>query len=146
MRSLRNISDITALLIVLYLIYLGGNSAYKILGMITPWYTVEKIHVDDFKQEENSNRVITYKRFVHKDFTADWFVQIINQNEGEPQCHGSGKSRYKKSKEKKELKVTVEWFVGKKCNLKPGQYKINTIWVNEDGRSIQSVSNAFNVS
>lgn len=143
MASIKKLTDIAASLIIVYFMFLAISWGNERKQRAAPWYTVNFVKVEDHVQG-SENKIIYYDRTVHYDFSADWFVKVESYSTGQTECYGNGSSRYEASDSSE--KVSLEWYVGKDCKLKPGEYTLNTIWVKKsDGASIQNFSNKFTV-
>lgn len=91
------------------------------------WFVVKNVFVPDHLEGENP--LLVYARTVHKPFNATWNVDVHLLGEAETSvCTGSGNSTYTSTEVLPESGVELSWFIGKRCQLKPGNYTLHTTW------------------
>lgn len=104
--------------------------------------SVNKVYVPDHLIGEDPEMV--YDRTVNEAFYGRWLVRIYSIESDLPVCSGSGSALYD---EVDSLRgVTLSWYIGKQCNLQPGQYLLRSTWsVGEGYPPVRNTSNVFEV-
>lgn len=105
------------------------------------WMIVNKVYVPDFYVGEDPE--IIYDRTVVKAFFGRWNVKIYDAETTIPVCSSQGTNLYEPIDY--PVGVTLSWYLGKQCNLKPGRYLMRSIWVVGDGLMARNTSNIFEV-
>lgn len=113
------------------------------------WFTVDSVHV--FDTQAGADPVLTVKRHITRPFKATWLVEVERETSKKTffaVCTGQGTNLYRTDNELPEGEaLNLEWWIGKRCNLRPGRYRIDTQWtfVNQGGQAVRAVSNVFTV-
>jgi len=133
-----------------FLVWFGSIYAYDSYKSTIPAsdFFTAKVEVPDMKVGDNS--IIVYDREIKKDFIGTFHAEIKSVENIITVCDGDGSGiKYDSSDKLDPSKVTLEWFIGKKCNLLPGQYYLETTWVinneNWPTKYYTSISNIFEV-
>ncbi len=113
------------------------------------WYVVRNIYVADF-EEGNTQAPVIYDREIRRPFFGEWIVEIHPVGRQENACPGStGKSHYEPKDELPASGVTLDWYLGKPCALRAGQYVMRTYWkiqaANYPQKEVTFTSNVFSV-
>jgi hypothetical protein len=92
------------------------------------FFQINNVSVPNFIEGEDPN--IIYDRQVKKPFYATWNVEIHRAGEATDYayCTGNGTNLYTPKEQLPDAGVKLSWFVGKICNLPPGQYTAQTNW------------------
>lgn len=120
---------------------------YKNSLPISQWFVATQLYVPDFNADEPP--FILWDRTIKKPFTADWVVNVqafLPSSKTFNTCYGDGRGSYSPEKALPAEGVTLEWFVGKKCFLLPGKYRLEATWIiHRDGYEDVTVKIASNV-
>lgn len=123
--------------------------AERIAEPAETWLYIRNVAVPDHIEGENP--VITYDRDIRRNVRASWVAEVHSVT---PEglfltCTGNGTNSYKVNERLPEAGVSLEWFMGKNCDLKAGRYIIETEWfLHIDGypeKVTSFVSNPFSV-
>lgn len=113
------------------------------------WFVVNQIYVTDHQQNEEP--IFTYDRTIKKPFYGTWKVevQVVEQGKMYTICDGEGNNEYK-PEHTLPPDADMEWFVGTRCNLQPGTYRLAAYWhinvPNYPVMKYEAVSNVFRVT
>lgn len=114
------------------------------------WLDVQAIRVPDFAEGEDP--LLLYEMDRKEKVVGEWnaMVRPVGEPTNETRCPGSGQATYKPNVKMPDTGVRMSWFMGKHCNLKPGQYVIDLgITFTPDGQSVpkteEAVSNVFTI-
>ena len=115
-----------------------------------PFIEISELTIPD--HATGSNPTITYDRFVRRDTIADWVVEVMKKKDGAftEVCSGSGRSDYRLDEDRSSKSMVWDVYVGRRCNVSPGTYKVITSWrtIGWLGRAdeVRATSNEFTVS
>ena len=119
--------------------------SYQKLWQVPDRYmTVQQVHVDDSVHHDEID--LLYDRAVLRSFGANWKAKVYSTDDlTKVVCEGGAFHYYEPSDVVSD--VTLEWFIGRKCNLDPGKYVMKTAWVvvNASNVVITNTSNVFTV-
>lgn len=87
------------------------------------WFIIRQVSVADFSAGTNDAPVV-YDREIRRAFEGDWIVKVITVPDNHFVCSGNGANYYEPQDKVPEIGVTFKWFVGKDCDLSPGQYAL----------------------
>jgi hypothetical protein len=116
-----------ALLVVWLVIQISGfvRSTQREIVSPTSWFEVREIYVPDHVQ--GTNPPVTYDRVIHEDFRGFWVVEVQRREADgatHAACSGSGVSDYETTDTIPNHRVSWTWFVGRNCEVRPGQYRL----------------------
>jgi len=85
---------------------------------------------------EGDNPRINYYRNIKRYQRGEWYARVESVAAENIICQGSGNGLYTET-DGFELypnpdKMTLNYYMGKPCNLKPGKYRIRTSWLMRD--------------
>ena len=113
------------------------------------WFKVDQMLVMD--AEEGTQPRMSVIRQINKPFLAEWVATVrrLDPDGLTLACVGDGKSHYI-PEGRLPLNMNLEWWVGKKCDLQPGRYQVDTKWILEipgygDRRVVEVRSNIFTI-
>lgn len=91
------------------------------------FFEVHQLYIPDMPAGENP--AILYDRAIKTSFHGTWVaeVQMIQGSGFYSVCRGKGESNYSPQKALPDP-LTLDWFMGTKCNLSPGKYRVEVIW------------------
>ena len=120
-------ASIAAFLVIAVLAAYSGFT--KFINRPDSFMTVHVV-VPDHKQGEDPE--IIYERNIKRAASGVWVVEAnCKQNEGncdsQPKCSGSGAHSYKPV-EAGITRPQLSYYIGQKCILDPGVYKLSTWW------------------
>lgn len=108
------------------------------------WLDVEAIRVPDFEQGSDPNLIYEVARKVEVFGIWSAVIRPIGEASNEVRCTNTGNGKYKTTTKLPDKGVTLSWFMGKDCNLGPGQYVIElNITFTPDGESVPKTEEAF---
>jgi hypothetical protein len=150
MRRLKKVINILPWSFLVIFVWMYGQDLKEQLTGNENWYEVQSVTVMDAHEGDVPRMEVT--RFVNKPFVAEWVATVrqLTKDGLETTCVGSGKSQYiPESKTPKDL--DLDWWLGKECPLKPGRYKVDTLWTLDvpgyrGPREVMSRSNIFTVT
>lgn len=121
------VGAVLASLIIMSLNY--WNDRARHLEPSERWMTVSKLEVADHQVGEDA--VVILNREILQNFTASWIAEVHEQQE-EPDrfaraCWGNGINDYAQG-ETLPTPLKLSWFMGVKCNLKAGRYRLCGTW------------------
>lgn len=127
-----------------------GVTQWRAHEPASTWFEVKHIYV--LPAVEGSPIVINVERLIHKPFYGQW-TSTIKEITGygvAVACTSTGNSDYRPETVLPKP-VTLDWWTFPiQCNLKPGQYRIDTVWTftppNYPEKSVRHDSNVFTVS
>lgn len=113
----------------------------------TDWFVVQNLSVADSFAYNYSIPVI-YDREIKKDFAGEWWAEVKNAiDKSVTDCRGHNSSKYTVDDSLPPAGVDLEWMVGMKCHLGPGQYYLEINYVispiNYPDKEYRAVSNVF---
>jgi len=89
------------------------------------WMTVERLDIRD--AAEGETQPIDYERTFHRAFTGRYIVAVWSLTRERLECDNeSNWVRYRKGRHKS--RVDLRWFMGRECNLAPGDYELSATW------------------
>jgi len=120
-----------AIVIVIGVIYFTTLATRQYRATIPPnaWIAINEIFVPDHVQGEDP--MIIYDRLIRQDFPGMWVAEVQREEPGamfSPTCLGSGVHEYRTDMVLPERRVPLSWFMGKKCELAPGRYRVRATW------------------
>ena len=132
-----------SLLIVAVVVLLVAAVIHGTIRDLDPedFMVVNKVYVPDFPPWIDVEMI--YDRIIRQNFEATWTVTIENAITGVIVCKGSDTSQYRV--DEKLPAITLEWYIGKSCDLEPGKYFLSTLWELDNGVLIDNTSNVFTV-
>lgn len=93
------------------------------------WFQINEVFVPDHRV--GSNPKMIYDRTVRERFRGFWIVEVQRFEPGgrdtdlfSPACSGSGISEYEPADYIPDNTVTWQWFIGRECDVPPGQYRL----------------------
>jgi hypothetical protein len=110
------------------------------------FFSVKTLSIPNFIEGEDP--LISYDRDIKKEFYGDWIVSIHQVKTGEdyPICSGSGSNHYITGETLPKVGVTLDWFIGKSCDLHAGQYTIQASWgIHGDSFSVKHYTHNSNI-
>lgn len=114
------------------------------------WFEVFSLYVPDHPQ--GANPVLLYDRTIRESFTGLWVVEVQRREPNgsfSNECSGSGVSEYEPRDVLPDNGVTWEWFLGRKCAVEPGTYRLMAVYdMRKDGypmKRYKATSNVFEV-
>ncbi len=114
------------------------------------WFEVRSVHV--FDTFEGFPPKMAVDRTIHRPFQGDWIATVMRQESGgrfTTYCPAPGSSDYRPTASLPENLDLNWWTWPRKCDLPPGVYRINTLWVlnlPEDAtKYVRVTSNEFKV-
>lgn len=136
-------------------IAMGGNFVWSLysdhqkrLAPSTDWLLVQSINVADGNAFDPKLPVI-YDRTILRPFYGEWRAEIRQTKTQFTACFGSGESYYEPKDTLPNAGVTLEWFMGRRCDLSPGQYYLEVNYkispLNYPDKSYRVVSNLFTI-
>jgi len=98
------------------------------LAPVTEYFEVRQIAIPDHSQGEDP--IIIYDRTVHKPFRGTYNIEIQKAGTLQPleSCIGRNTINYSPEKKLPEDGPTLSWFLGKKCDIPAGSYRIEACW------------------
>ena len=103
--------------------------------------TINKVFVPDHAAGQDP--YIIYDRDNWKDHEAAYHVEVVVAGTDKLVCENRGIGAYKKGD--KITDKTLNWYVGKRCNLKSGRYLLKTHWRISESVHLHNTSNVFYV-
>lgn len=100
---------------------------------VTDWMIVRDVVFPDYI--EGNDPLILYDRQIVREFTGKWFVVLHPKSLPDSvACHGDGEFRYQPNIVIPDKRMLMSIFVGKDCDLIPGEYFGEVRWeVKPDG-------------
>ena len=130
-----------------FLVWFGSIYAYDSYKSAIPVsdFFIAKVEIPDMKVGENP--IIVYDRKIKKNFIGTFHAEIKSVENIITVCAGSVSGiKYDTTDKLDPSKVTLEWFLGKTCNLSPGQYFIETTWtINNENWPTKYYTNTSNI-
>lgn len=129
----------------------AGLSAVPSIERLVPasiWFKVDQVHVFDAKAGEPP--VMAVERTIRRPFKARWIAEVERWN-GKRfvllyGCTGRGENNYSPENDLPDPLDLSWWIYPARCNLAPGQYRIETRWTLSGGQEVRSLSNIFAVT
>lgn len=89
---------------------------------------VHAVTVPDFSASDDVN--VNYDRTIYRSFVATWIAEVQRRENGGwfQFCSGQGTNRYRIDARLPAGGVPLDWYIGKKCQLPPGQYRLVTTY------------------
>jgi hypothetical protein len=115
---------------------------------VSAWFSVTEIFVPDHLA--GTDPVMVYDRTIFENVRGFWIVEVQRREYGDlsfTECTGYGINDYDVSDVIPENKVSLSWFIGRQCNLKPGTYRLRVSYsFKKDGwpvKDLTVLSNTF---
>lgn len=154
-----NLADIAMGIILALVVFLAASEGHRLVRAVS-LYSVpaesffEPIQLNIPDHVVGENPVIFYDRIIHKEFTADWTVEVQKiQGDGSvlAVCTRYGHNIYQPEKGLPSTGPTIEWFLGEPCVYDAGTYRVVANWTIERPEAIgdvttRIVSNVFQVT
>lgn len=150
--KLRIAETVVAIVLATCLIAVAGVVADRQRTAVpaSAWLRVNEIYVPD--HPVGSNPAMIYDRIVGEEFEGFWIVEVQRQTYTglwTTTCSGSGVSNYSPGKIIENNTVSWGWFVGEKCPVPPGLYRLRiTYTLSKPGwppKRVFVLSNEFKV-
>lgn len=114
------------------------------------WFVINEVFVPDHAQGDDPE--ILYTREVREPFRGFWIVEVQErgvENLSYAACTGSGVNDYDLDDHIPAGQVSLSWFVGRDCKLKPGLYRLRvSVDMSRPGwpvKQVLAMSNLFTV-
>lgn len=115
----------------------------------TNWFYVGNINIADGKAFDSKLPII-YDRTILRPFYGEWRAEIRQVKTQFTVCFGSSESYYEPKDTLPNAGVTLEWFMGRRCDLSPGQYYLEVNYkispLNYPEKTYRAVSNLFTLN
>ena len=109
------------LFVVFLLAYPAFDTFRRSRVPVAAWFEVEPVVITDTYVGDDP--LVWYERTIKKEFYGDWAVEIKDAHtEGVTACYGNGANLYSPERDVINNPVTLEWFIGKVCDLPAGAY------------------------
>lgn len=115
------------------------------------WMRVNEVYVPDF--QTGGDPTLIYDRTVLEEFDGFWIVEVQRQTASglwTTVCSGSGVNSYSPSEIIENNTVTWSWYVGTRCVVPEGSYRLRTTYtLARSGwppKRVFNLSNEFNVT
>lgn len=144
----QNVIDVVIAVVLALVVFLTASEVSRIYRLVT-LHTVpsesffEPLQLDVPNFSVGDRPVILYDRIIHREFTADWVVEVQQVQENGSVlavCSGSGHTIYQPEKGLPSTGVTLDWFLGRPCDLDEGTYRVVANWVIERPEAVGNVS------
>lgn len=141
-----------AIILAIGIIYFSTLATQQYRATVPPnaWIAINELFVPDHAEGENP--MMIYDRTIRQNFSGMWVVEVQRQEEEalfSPVCVGSGATNYSVDVVLPERRVALDWFIGKRCNMTPGSYRLRATWTIQipdwPEKKITSTSNIFTV-
>lgn len=141
-----------AVVLAIGVIYFSTLSVHQYRATVPPnsWIAVNELFVPD--HEVNSDPLMIYDRTIRQNFSGMWVVEVQKEERDalfSPVCVGSGATNYSTDVVLPDRRVTLDWFIGKHCNMTPGRYRLRATWTIQipdwPEKKLTATSNIFTV-